>query len=303
LLVSFDGFSDGSNSAQANPLDAAVEEASPDVVDAPEAPSRGPFVVRTAVGKLRGIAVGGENLYWVEGTPGGDWGVYRTSTLEDAGAATEVGHGGDVFDVAVNADYAYWSDSGIVERAPLGDSSAAAPYLSAGSSARYLAVDAAGRVFVTADSAITAGPCATATTCTSADPVAGTSAFVLFPSVSGVGGIALGAGFLFWGQDAPAAVTRANTATLDAASNIDHQTPAPAPVSAVATDGTKVYWLAGDREILATPVSGEPDPPSIVYDGAGADAGFGPDADIAVDDEWVYFTRPSAGLILKYRKN
>ena len=126
--------------------------------------------------------------------------------------------------------------------------------------------------------------------------------FVPLTSV-GATGVALVDDLLFWGHDAPIGVLRANRATLDAASTVelDDQMPAEA-VSGVATDDVKVYWIAGDRVILSASATGAPAAPKPVCDDLGDDAGFGANADVAVDDEWIYFTRPSAGLIQKCKK-
>jgi hypothetical protein len=120
----------------------------------------------------------------------------------------------------------------------------------------------------------------------------------------GASGIALTEDLLLWGHGSPTGVARASRSTLEASpiAELDHQMPAPEPVSGVATDGAKVYWIAGDRAILATSAAGPRAAPERVCEDLGDDAGFGANADLAVDGDWVYFTRPIPGLIQKCKK-
>jgi hypothetical protein len=215
----------------------------------------------------------------------------------------EVAHGKSVYDVAVSGAYVYWSDGSRIMRASSGDASAPAGYTDTGVSLLgYLAVDPVGRVFATTAYGIAIGPCGAYDKCKSADPVEGTFYSPLGPE--GASGIALAGDLLFWGHEAPVGVARANRSTLEASprAELDHQTPTAEPVSGVAADDTRVYWIAGDRAILATPVAVAPDAPERVCAELGDDAGFGANADLAVDDDWVYFTRPSLGLIQKCKK-
>ena len=305
LLVSFDGLSDGSANVIPNVPDGGPADGPPDdAVDAPDAAPRGAILVRRLPEghSLRGIAVGLEDIYWVEKTPQ-EWGVYKAAKGDDAGSVAKVTKGIDVYDVAVSGDYVYWSDGASVGRMSLADASVREEhYVSPGATALYLAVDLLGHVYVSTPSGIAVGPCSSADMCRGANPGVGMQTFIPFPFVRGAG-IALEGNHLIWGHDLPVGVTLADKTLLEKAptSEVDHQTP-PEPVSGVATDGKNVYWIAGDRAIVATPTTAPPDGPQPVCDDLDADGGFGPHADLAVDVDYIYFTRPSVGLIQKCKK-
>jgi hypothetical protein len=306
-VVSFNGLADGTTSSPTNLPDGAVDEGAPvEAGDAPEVSSLEPIVIRKAKATLRGIDVTAEHVYWVEGDMM-SWGVYRVSKQNDAGPPEQVGNGDDdIFDVAVEGDSVYWSNGSTIKRAPLGDASAPVIYLELGAAeARYIAVNSLGRVYVTTSDAVYIGPCPSFTRCNGTDPVFGNDIIRQFAGIPGVSGIALGTDLLFWGHEmAPGdlgpGVTRVST-NLDSPVKTEmDRRKVPEHVSAVASDGVEVFWMAGDHAILATPVTGAPDDPRVVYDDPDHDAGFGPEADIAVDDDSVYFTRQ--GLLLKYPK-
>jgi hypothetical protein len=305
-LISFDGLSDGTSSSSPILPDGGPE-------DAPDAPEPGVTTVRSSQQTLRGIAVGGDYLYWVEGTPPavpggtGGWGVYRAPRSDAAGTVKPIYVGADIYDVATNATHVFWTDGGNVQRWNPSSDVIEPMYFPAGASPRFLSVDGLGRVFVViGDSAIATGPCATTATCLDTGPVAGMPGIVAFSSLMGVSGIALGAGRVFWGQSAPAGVTSGDPVSRNT-QPVDFERPAPKPVSGVAMDGVEVFWMAGDHSILAAPAVGlSGTGPRLVCDDAenlGIDGGFGQYADLAVDQEWVYFSEPSVGLIRRCKKS
>jgi len=286
----------------------------PDGPDGPVGPACSPCPVRHVVGTLRGIAVTDEHFYWVEGsvaTTGlGSWTAYRVSkpNADEAGAAEEIAQGTDLFDVAVSNGYAFFTDGPRVGRKALGDASAPAQYFSVGVGVTYLTVDTFGRAFASGPNLIAMGPCSPPTPCPTTGPAStGASSIILKQGdgAIGVSGVALHSNLLFWSHADGPGVNRAEVSTLPLAPReMDFEVP-PEPVSGVAADETDVYWIAGNHLILATPITGAPMSPRKVCDDANeidADAGFGSNADIAVDVDWVYFTEPNAGRIRKCSK-
>jgi hypothetical protein len=334
-LVSFEGFSGGStsdgssegDSDGAGPKDAGLETAPPleddgALVDIPAGDSApiGPFTVHRVLETqtLRGIAVTSEHLYWVEGhvasTGTGSWSVYRVSKQNADGPADEIAQATDAFDVAVSdGAYAYFTGSFGVQRVMLGDASAPSEYFPAGVSLTYLTADAYGRVYASGPNLIVMGPCSSPSSCTTTGPVStGSTSIIPFPpnpGVFGASGIAVQSKLLFWGHTDGPGVSRADlsisTLPIPIKEMDFEMPPPPEPVSGVAADESNVYWIAGNHAILATATTGEPRGPRLVCDGAadlGLDAGFGDNADLAVDSDWIYFTAPAAGLIRKCSK-
>jgi hypothetical protein len=65
-----------------------------------------------------------------------------------------------------------------------------------------------------------------------------------------------------------------------------------------------VYWIEDSRFIRRTPLKIMRGSISdVCAESTGdADAGPGPDSDVAIDDQWVYFSEPSLMRISKCRK-
>jgi hypothetical protein len=260
---------------------------------------KGPLIVANADGVLRGIAVFGSDVYWVQ---------TGTSAAGIVGAPKEGGTPvfflatPNAFDVAVDADYVYWSNgtgNEVFRRSIASDASSGESLYPGAGQTRYLAVGNGGRVYATGGNSVAAGP----------RPDAG-GGIALYNLQLGAAGIAVSGPDLYWSLDAGivkgdiTGQMQPPVAIYDGASG---------EVAGIATDGQDVYWIASDGAVRAkslgpTPAMREVCRARTELGDAGADArpdGAGGEfasADVAVDDQWVYFTEPAIRQISKCLK-
>jgi hypothetical protein len=261
----------------------------------PDASPNEPILVYQAPfgATLLGITVFGSDIYWVEQGPGR--GLFRMPKQPDAGAPVPLNRTQTAYDIAVDGSYIYWLDGLNVLKIPITGGPSTPPttvFSHNSTSPRYLAVDDQGTVYVTAADSILSG--------------GGGSSAVPYLQQVDIAGIAFyadvdaGARRLRWGyhngiKEGPSqgSVTPSDVQDL--------WTGLPGtPVQGVATDGEFVYWISNNQAVR----KGEParasafawcltlTPPEEL----------GADADIAVDDEWVYFTWPNKKSIYKCSK-
>ena len=101
---------------------------------------------------------------------------------------------------------------------------------------------------------------------------------------------------LLWGYNAG---IRSGIAT-GAGSGMDLYTGATDPVQGVATDGRQVFWVSNGQAIKRGDLSMATTRTTICFT---PPQDLGAYADIAVDDQWVYFTWPNKNQIYKCPKN
>lgn len=259
--------------------------------------TKGPIRVADAGGTLRGIAEHDTDIYWVQsdtnaGIVRAPKGGGQAPVFFDATA--------DAFDVAVDADYVYWSTGkgNEVFRAPIGSTAPSGKVLFPGANETfYLAVGTSGRVYVTGANAVTLGP--------RIDAGIGDA---IYPFQGGAAGVAVSGTDLFWSLDA--GIVRGNDTGQSQPRPV--YPGAPGEVGGIAADGQEIYWIASDGAVRALSLTNPgPISPREVCRATVAigDADARPDsagnasmADIAVDDQWVYFTEPAIGQISKCLK-
>jgi hypothetical protein len=260
--------------------------------------ARGPFPVADAGGVVRGLTEHGGDLYWVQGDV--NTGIVRAPK---AGGMVPVFFHmtATAIDVAVDADYVYWSTGkgNEVFRKPVGSTAPGDEVVlfSGAGETLYLAVGSAGRVYATGFDVVVVGPRTDAAT-----------SFVHYQEQKGAAGIGLHGTDLFWSVGA--GIVRGD------------ETPSPersvysgmhGEVAGVATEGDEIFWIATNGDVRAMsltspiPVPREVCRASVEIGDAAADAH--PDVattavilDIAVDDEWVYFGEPALRRISKCAK-
>lgn len=282
--------------------DATINDGSDDIADgamvdgAPRVPT---VVVRTG-DALRGIAEHGDEIFWVQGS-----GIVRAPKAPDAGQLTFVDTVGNAFDVAVDNDYVYWSTGSgplgnEVYRKPLGSTTPAGPAFFPGAGETlYLAVGNAGRVYVTGAKAITVAP-----------RVDGGFSEAIYREQSGAAGIATDGRYLVWSLDS--GIVRGGLAGPPPEPGSVYP-GMPGEVAGIGMDGEEVFWIGGDGVVRASPIlSPLPPTPREVcrrVEFADAEVDARPDgasaatfADVAVDDQWVYFTEPALRRISKCSK-
>jgi hypothetical protein len=255
-----------------------------------EVPPAGPILVQPTHGVLRGIAVFGADIYWIEAGTGG--GVFRAPKDGGAGSSVLLRRTETATDVAADQDSLYWADGNLVEQMPItgGPTTPTTDWLVTGSPvARYLTVDDQAFVYVT-----TGEGCIISGKRTSAIP---------YPAQPGPSGIAFAnvaiadasERDLFWGYRAGL-----RGGPTQGITGFEILTGGTAPVQGVATDGIFIYFINDNREIKRAPVARAGQPESRCYD---QPQDLGVDPDVAVDDRWIYFSRPKDNQILKCLKN
>jgi hypothetical protein len=269
-----------------------------DVGDVGDGAPTGPIRVAGAGGALRGIAEFGPYVYWVQSDMNS--GIVRA--LKDGSGPSEfVDRTFDAFDVAVDAGYVYWSTRGnLVFRKPNGsDASDGVPLFSGPSATRYIAAGTSGRIFVTGMNTLAVGP----------RPDAGISD-VLYPPQMGAAGIAVNGTDLFWSLDT--GILRGRDDGIWPVQPVYRGMPGE--VAGIATDGDDVYWIASDGAVRAIslndPITSAPrevcrarvEMGDAAVDARADAAGSAVIADVAVDDQWVYFTEPAIPQISKCAK-
>ena len=210
----------------------------------------------------------------------------------------------NAFDVAVDANYVYWSTGprgNQVLRKPVGSTTPndEVVLFPGATETLFLALGSASRVYVTGFNAVTVG--------SSID--AGTS-YVVYNMQPGAAGVAVSGANLFWSLSA--GIVR----------GVDTGQPpieavymgAPGEVGGIANDQQEIYWIASDGAVRALPLNNPGAlPPRDVcrasVNTSDAEVDARPDsagdpaiADIAVDDQWVYFTEPTVPRISKCLK-
>jgi hypothetical protein len=273
--------------------DAASEESSVDA--SPDGPGNVPIVAIQGSQPITGITVNATHLYWVEGGN-----VYRAPKSSEGGAAEGIDNSRSDFDVAVDSDYVYWTEnamtvppSGLVWRKPISDPSAMRVdhYAPGAQTARYIAAGDMHQVFISDPSAIN-----------SSDRFPIPSGAIYLGQIE-ASGVTLFNGELYWGHGGPRGIKNGAVDGLRPAAEILFR-DLQGVVSGVATDGDHVYWIEDAHLIRRTPLRVMRGSISEVCSESteDADAGFGPDSDVAVDDQWVYFSEPSLMRISKCRK-
>jgi hypothetical protein len=277
-----------------------VDDAGLDDVDAGEADAQGPthpspilFRDRMNGGIPRGIALSDNGVYWAEVSPLGI--LYAPKVPSDAGPMvvhldTNSDFLNDVFDVAVDETNLYWTEymqNEVYFRPLVGGTPS--KFNGAGHAA-YLTLFGSGHVYLTdynsTISAIVEGPPSLSVANNQMPPAAG---------------IASCSGAVFWAWGQPSVIaTRDSTSTLP---KVWYMPSEPAAITGLACDLRNFYWIENNRSIRWTDrVLREPEEPLYTSDtdfGNEADAIVG---DIAVDNDWIYFTKPLDRAIYKLAK-
>jgi len=313
-VVSFDDFASGSGSALTagrggaggasgggGPGGAAVGgagtgqggnvvDASPDtpVVDArPDRGPRMPVTIYTAPmgATIGGITVDATYLYWAEGGRG----IFRMLKAGLQNDAVFMHRASlEAFDVAVDDTYLYWADRDYFVWAMPRDgdvTSTPTQWFSHNVMApRYIAVDNKQVVYVTI------GP---------GDIVSGspTASFHPFSSQTGIAGIGFlgatdaGQRIILWGHASGIRQGQSTGGKFD-----DLFAGGTDPVAGIATDGVDMVWISNNDMIK----KGQPASASQGDTGCiSPPQDLGPNADIALDDQWIYFTWPNKNEIDK----
>jgi hypothetical protein len=261
------------------------------VLDALHDPTpSGPILVYTAPAEaeVRGITVMGPDIYWAEGGTGR--GVFRMPKQSPASEPIQLWRTTNSYDVAVDARFLCWSDGTDygVWRMPLGGGAMTSPtrvFSHNSRFPRYLTIDDQGALYVTSEmGGILAG----------ADGLSS----LLYTEQPNITGIAFyrdaGVRALLWGYDAGIRSGAASGAVA-----LDVYAGALTPVQGVATDGSLVYWIRNDEAIFTAGIT----IPSVQDTRCLAPwQDLGPNADIAVDEAWIYFTWPNRNQIYKCPK-
>jgi hypothetical protein len=263
---------------------------------------KGPFVIARPRGIPRGIAEHGENVYWVQTELTA--GIAR-APKHGAGMPAFVDSMSNAFDVAVDSEYVYWSTgrSGEVYRKSiLADAASRGDFYFVGATETlFLAAATGGRIYVTGFNTVGVGP--------RPDAGYGDGIYTMEP---GAAGIAIFGAAVFWSRNTGIVRGTETGQPRDAATIYAAATPGE--VGGIATDGTEVYWTAPGGVIRALLLD---DPAAVprevcrsIMDGDAEsdarperDGGTAMIADIAVDDEWAYFTEPALRQVSKCRKH
>jgi hypothetical protein len=299
------GSSAGSNGGNAGALGGAGTgqggtglDGSVDVFDAPpDRPPRMPITIYKpqAGATVRGITVDATYIYWAEGGPGR--GIFRMPKLGGM-ADVVLMHGPSLsaYDVAVDSTSIYWSDGDYFVWAMPRDGDATSPktqwfaHNSTLSPPRYVTVDDKQIVYVSINGDTTNGSIVSGSRSGSLHPYSGQS---------GIAGIAFrgvpdaGERLILWGHSMgirEGVITGGGTGD-------DLFTGTADPVAGVATDGVEMVWISHDQIIkkgrfAPTPSANDTGCISPPQD-------LGANADIALDDQWIYFTWPSKNEIDK----
>jgi hypothetical protein len=260
-----------------------------------DAPGNVPIEVIRGAEPITGITVNATDIYWVEG--GNVFGAPK----QGGGPTTGFDSSRIDFDVAVDDTFVYWSDDDHhqVWRKPIASPSVMPDFVFSPGAPRtqYLALGLESQVFVTDPISINSGP------------RVGNPGFPtgnIYSNQTEVSGIAVFNTDLYWGYGGAKHGVHKGT--------IDGLTPAvevifrdlPGVVSGVATDGDNLYWLEDGRRVRRTPlkvmIGSITEVCSELASVVDADAGFGRNSDLALDDQWVYFSEPSLMRIMKCAK-
>jgi hypothetical protein len=286
--------------------DAGFDGAGP-VQDAPIADGddgdvKRPIRVARVNGVLRGIAEHGEYVYWAQTDVFA--GIARVpKEPNEAGMSPFFINTPNAFDVGVDDEFVYWStgtSNEVYRKAIQADGSSAELFWGA-DEAFYLAVGAAGHFYVTGRESVAVGP----------RPDAGYTD-LHYRLQFGAAGIATHGAYLFWSRDICIFRGTDQGQAKDKEQLI--YSGMPGDVAGVATDGVELYFVGPNGIVRAIVLDDPLAPPREVCRGSAetndaesdarvdGDAGTLPGADIAVDEQWVYFTEPAIQQISKCRK-
>jgi hypothetical protein len=269
--------------SDAGAIDAPLTDAAAD------GSAKGPFAVAPTGAVVLGIAEHGGDVFWVQGDTGA--GIVRAPKL--GGGSSYVQVTPDAFDVAVDDNDVYWStgSGNQVFKKRLGsDASASELVFSGAGQTLYLAAGSGARLYATGNDTIAVGPHADA----------GTSD-ALYLSRIGAAGIAVSGANLFWSDDTGIVRGADDGQTMQSIYRAG-----PGEIRGIATDGQDVYWMARDGALraisLTDPGAGPPREVCRTDPETAMDGGPRAAADVAVDDQWVYFAEPAKRRISKCLK-
>jgi hypothetical protein len=287
------GGSTSAGSGGAGPSDAEAAEA--DVGTVSTRPL--PMLFRVSNGGIpRGIALSDTGVYWAEVKPVGILYAPKNAPSDAAPAVIHVDtnndHLDDVFDVAVDQTSLYWTEYrlGVVHKKPLAGTILDTSYFNGAGHGAYLTLTGDSHVYLTdfnmVIAAIVQGPPSLSVANNQKPPASG---------------IAFCGDSIFWAWGNPSII-----ATADSTSMLptDYYTPSdPGAITGLACDTDNFYWIQDNRSIRWTDrVQREREEPLYT-----SDSDFATDtdvnvADLAVDDEWIYFTKPLDRAIYRLAK-
>ncbi|HMI88895.1 MAG TPA: hypothetical protein VK550_32675, partial [Polyangiaceae bacterium] len=223
----------GEGGSDAADGDATSGDRIPDAVgdssDIGDAIARGPIVVAPTSSVVRGLAEHGADVYWVQGDPSA--GIVRAPKA-GGGPSAFFHMPPNAFDVAVDADYVYWSTGKKDEvfRKPIGSVGPDEELVYSGANETlYLAVGTVGRIYATGFNTVVVGPRADAST-----------SFVHYPAQMGAAGIAFNGAGLYW--SVTAGVVRGDESGQSPPRSV--YSGAPGEVSGIAADEQDLYWIS-----------------------------------------------------------
>jgi hypothetical protein len=320
LVTSFEGLQGGQEtltstdagaSDASETTDSAVDGAAEAMPEEAAPPTPILFRDRTnaGAGVPRGIALSRDGVYWAETKPVGILFAPKVGNAVPVHVDSNSDALDDVFDVAVDDKYLYWSEymHGTVQYKPLGTPGMASKYFNGAGHAAYLGLvpdpaDASiqGQLYLTdyntTIAAIVQGPASLSVDNSQKPPAAGIT------SCSGV----------YWAWGSPSSI--ASIDTSPGSQPDDHFYDPPNAVddagldagigptiTGLACDGPYLYWIENKRSIQRLNVlTRTAEPPLYTAD---ADFEMGNYVgDIAVDDTWIYFTEPLNRRIYKLAK-
>jgi hypothetical protein len=263
--------------------------------------SLGPIVIARVRGVPRGIAEYGAYVYWVQTEF--NTGIARILKDGTTSMSEFVDMTANAFDVGVDDEYLYWStgtNGEVYRKSIVQGGSSGAFYFSGAAGAFYLAMGPGGRIYLTGLNVVAVGP----------RPDAGISD-ALYAMQAGAAGIAMYGDQLFWSTDM--GIVRGSERGQGADPSRPVYSGMPGEVSGIATDGQDVYWIGSDgavRAISRVPNAMAREVCRASTETSDAESDARPDgdggnptrADVAVDEQWVYFTEPAVQQISKCRK-
>jgi hypothetical protein len=258
-----------------------------------------PTVIARPRGVPRGIAEHGDHVYWVQTEMNA--GIARLSKL---GGMTEFfDTTANAVDVAIDAEYVYWSTrrNEVFRKAILDDTARGEFYFSGANETLFLAASTGGRIYVTGANNVVVGP--------RPDAAIGDGHYFM---QTGAAGIAVHEALVFWSRDT--GIMRGTEKGQAADGAEPFYVAMPGEVEGIATDGEEMFWISPGGVVRAILLRGAAATPrevcrSILDGDAKSDAqpdgdgGTAIIADIAVDDEWAYFTEPALRQVSKCRKH
>jgi hypothetical protein len=251
----------------------------------------GPGPIYTQLLSPTGIAVYKGTICWVAGqslrmiqcAPTSGAGASAVVTVASQSDDTLVDQ---AFDVALDDTYWYWSNgpnNQIVRKAMSGGASL--QYFSGDQRLSYIFLDGANlwaTDYVAGETSgnIVVGP-------------SGTTSMLVFPGETLAAGVAVYSGSVYWGRGSPGSVSFA----LESGNTTITRVATSGAVTGLAMDAAgTTYFVSGDQQIFKL-LQGA-DTPTLIYD---AGSSFG-DGDLALDDQWVYWSENGPGVIMRMPK-